>query len=133
LDLKRFLETIYLGDRACRSIVLDGWNEVVRIHADCISRIRSPSGRWEYYTDEDITDGHLVFSSVVSCELRDAGHLPNGLINAIDIVDVKDGQYVIDVSIDSIDAEANHYEVILRVVCRDAHLEDPARPELKIR
>lgn len=70
---------------------------------------------------------------MTSCELRNAGHPPNGLINSVDVVDVNDGQYVVEVSIDSIDAEANHYEVILRVVCRDAHLEDPARPAIEIR
>lgn len=36
MDLRRFLDTIYLGDRACKSIIFDGWNETVRIHADCI-------------------------------------------------------------------------------------------------
>ena len=43
MDVSAFLKTIYLGDRACKAITLDGWNRSIKIEIDCISRIRSPS------------------------------------------------------------------------------------------
>lgn len=133
MDLKRFFETVYLGDRTCKSIIFDGWDARVRIHVDCISRIRSPSGTWDYYTAEDISDGHIVLSDVTSCELHNDGHLPNGLINGIDVVATDDGHSAIEVSIDSISTDAHHHEVILRVVCGDAYLYDPNRPHIEVR
>ena len=61
-----FIKTIYLGDRACKGVVIDGWNSLVKIHIDNISRIRSLSGNWELYTDEDIENGFIVFEFVES-------------------------------------------------------------------
>jgi hypothetical protein len=39
-----FLVTIYLGDRGCKGISIDGWNRQVSIQIDEISRIRSKTG-----------------------------------------------------------------------------------------
>lgn len=57
-----FLRTIYMGDRAWKSITIDGWNNCVVIKVDEISRVRTESGNWEFYNDENIFDGLLVFS-----------------------------------------------------------------------
>ena len=74
--MKKFIETIYLGDRAVKSIVIDGWQKVVKIQIDCISRIRSQSGDWEFYLDEDIEDGFLVFSGVSFFNIKPDGSIP---------------------------------------------------------
>jgi len=47
-----FLKAIYLGDRTCRSITLDGWKKRVLTEADEISRVRSESGNWDFYNIE---------------------------------------------------------------------------------
>ncbi len=57
-------QSIYLGDRAIKLIILDGWNELAKIQVDSISRVRSADGKWNYYTAEDIEDGFLVFGNV---------------------------------------------------------------------
>ena len=48
-----FVKTIYLGDRGCESVLVDALNNTVKLKIDCISRVRSPTGFWSYYNDED--------------------------------------------------------------------------------
>ena len=77
-----FVKTIYLGDRACKAIIIDGWNSCVRLQVDCISRVRDMTGKWDFYTEEDVSDGFIVFDGVGAIELRNAGHVPNDSINS---------------------------------------------------
>jgi len=98
-----FVRTLNLGDRGCRSITSDGYNATVSWHVDCVSRVRGDSGSWEYYTNEDIDDGVLVFGSVTYIELRNAGFVPNDMINAINVVGEGNGLATVNVSIDSVD------------------------------
>lgn len=123
-----FIRTIYVGDRACKAITIDGWNAAVRIQVDCISRIRNPAGTWDYYTAEDIKDGYLVLTDVQSCELDNHGYLPNDLMNTIEVRHESEGIVEIVFSIDSVDTHAEHHETMLRITCKSIHLEDPARP-----
>src|SRR4051812_42057369 len=83
MDPRKFINTIYLGDRACKNILLDGWTDRVVFEVDLISRIRSESGRWEYYTDEDIPGGLIVFTGVVSTTFEHSGPLPNDQIEFV--------------------------------------------------
>ncbi|MGE6786753.1 DUF6258 family protein [Ensifer adhaerens] len=39
-----FLSSIYLGDRACKAVVLDGWKGEVKIQMNAVSRLRGASG-----------------------------------------------------------------------------------------
>src|SRR5437762_5465194 len=80
---REFIRTLYLGDRGCKSITIDGYGAAVKVQATCISRVRSSSGNWDYYKDEDIVDGFIVFADVVECELQNGGHVPNDSINDI--------------------------------------------------
>ena len=61
--IKRFLNSIYLGDRFCEGI--DIKDRQIRLQINCISRVRDGSGEWNYYSDEDIEHGCLVFDEVV--------------------------------------------------------------------
>lgn len=47
-----FLNSIYLGDRACKAILLDGWRKEVKIQIDAISRVRGET--WDFYSAEDV-------------------------------------------------------------------------------
>jgi len=127
-----FIRTLYLGDRACKAIIIDSWGSIVRVQVDCISRVRSAAGTWDYYTDEDIVDGFLVFSEVRTCELDNAGHLPNDSINSLEVVEENDDDSTIVMSIDSVDGEGNHHETHVRIKCATIHLEDPARQGIQI-
>lgn len=127
-----FIRTLYLGDRACKAIIIDGWDSSVRVQVNCISRVRSASGTWDYYVDEDIVEGFLVFSGVQACELCNAGHLPNDSINDLQVVEEIADLSTIEMSIDSVDDDGSHHETHLRVTCKSIHLEDPARLGVQI-
>ncbi|MCE7989394.1 MAG: hypothetical protein DYG89_50220 [Caldilinea sp. CFX5] len=132
---ENFLRTIYLGDRACKSILIDGWNGRVVIQIDKISRIRSTSGNWEFYVDEDIDDGFLVFSDVKTLRIDPPGLIPNDLINSLDVKpldisrsDIEPLYYTFVCSIDSVDNTGNHAEVFVEIVAANIYLEDPKHP-----
>lgn len=133
-----FLKTIYLGDRACKGIYIESWNSRVLLHVDVISRIRSPSGTWDYYIDEDITDGRLVFSGVVAVSLEPPGPVPNDFIHEIRVADVRDirsgkRMFVFVVSLSSVDEAGTPTEVTLQIQAANLHVEDPSKPGQVIR
>jgi hypothetical protein len=130
---RRMLQSVYLGDRACKGIEVDTWNAKVRFQFDCISRIRSASGHWDYYTAEDITDGFLVFGEVTELHWANAGRLPNDLVNGVQVVQETQEGALVEISIDSVDPDATRHETKIRIACRSVYLEDPARPLQAIR
>jgi hypothetical protein len=129
-----FLHSVYFGDRACKSIYIDCWKREVHIEIDQISRIRDPTGRWNFYADEDIVDGRLVFTSVKSVRFDPGGPIPNDYINEVSALPsaTGDGAWVFKIFIDSTGTDGT-VEVLMEVIAADVHLEDPKHPGVKIR
>ena len=86
MNISQFIRTLYVGDRACKAIAIDSWSSTVRVQVSCVSRVRDPSGNWGFYTEEDIPDGLLVFTGVRALELVGDGHIPNDMINSVEVV-----------------------------------------------
>jgi hypothetical protein len=131
-----FLRTVYVGDRACKAIRIEGWKQEVVLEVDQLSRIRSPSGNWEFYTAEDIPDGRVVFSGVEAIHFEPSGPLPNDFINEISARPASgesDKRWEFEASINSVGPDGSSTEVTIRIIGSDVHLEDPARGDLKIR
>ena len=76
VNSEEFLRTIYLGDRACKALLIDSWKQRVAIQVDSISRLRPGSKTWDFYAEGDIDDGWLVFSGVRSLRFEPSGPLP---------------------------------------------------------
>jgi hypothetical protein len=116
-------------------VLIDGWNERVSIVVDEISRVRSESGRWDFYNDENVIDGVLVFGGVKFCSLTPAGPLP---ADQIDIVSVErlegpPGQCRVVFHIMGITPETKQMcGMQLEIIAESVHIEDPARPGAKI-
>jgi len=132
MDVVEFLKTIYLGDRACKSILIDGWNAEVKLQVDCISRVRSAS--WNYYNAEDLPDGFIVFEGVKSIDFDPPGLIPNDLINDIRAEPLPNdpAKYLIVLNISAVDREANSTEVEVRIRADAVALEDHKRPGKRI-
>ncbi|HYW80304.1 MAG TPA: DUF6258 family protein [Thermoguttaceae bacterium] len=129
-----FLKTIYLGDRVCKSILIDGSQHQLVLRVDCISRIRDPSGRWNFYRDENIEDGLIVFTDVSSFKISPLGVIPNDAINELVVDETKVASeqdimaWTFRLSIDSITSDSTNVEAVLEIVSSGIHIEDPCRP-----
>ena len=133
MDLVEFVDSLYLGDRRCMKIVLDGINRTVSIQVDTISRVRSPDGRWNFYSDEDIEGGHIVITDVSSIDWNESQRIPNDHIGYLRAERRNDERYLVSFSADSVDEDGSNHEVVLRVVAQGMYLADPARPGVEIR
>jgi hypothetical protein len=137
LSPPEFLRTVYVGDRACKAICLESWRGQVAIEVDLISRIRSPSGEWQYYSAEDISGGRIVFTGVEDVRFEPAGPLPNDFINEISAAPAGANEagerWAFEVSIGSVAPDGTTTEVVVRLVGGGVHLEDPERPGVPIR
>jgi len=118
--------------RRLRSVRRRSWNKVVRLKVDCISRLRPGAQEWNFYTDEDIEDGWLVFEGVDRFHLQNDGYVPNDLINDIQVVATEGEKVVVEVWVDAGIVDGVHHEAMIRVRCTGMHLEDPKRPGEKI-
>lgn len=128
----QFIETIYLGDRACKKIEIDGWNNIVRIQVNEISRIRDPSGRWNYYNDENIVDGYIVFTDVKSFVFDPPGFIPNDELELYSVESIDGGNYRFVVIITSVNQMSEGTNVTITIEAKGIHLEDPQKPGVKI-
>lgn len=122
MNPKEFVRTIYLGDRACKKIIVDGWNGRFGIQVDCISRLKEGTDIWNYYTDEDVYDGWLVFSELSSLSIEPSGPVPN---DALEIVDVeeRDNAFLFTISIGSVGDRGETTEVRIEVEAKDLSIQ----------
>lgn len=122
------LETVYLGDRACKAIIIDCWSSVIKIQVDVISRVRGRERN--FYADEDIADGLLVFSQVKSIRFAPSGRLPNDYIVSLAVSPVIGSESYHDFvfTVGSVDDGGGGCEVRIHIIAKRFHLEDPSRP-----
>lgn len=132
MNIVEFLKTIYLGDRGCKSILIDGWSDEIKVQVTCISRVRNAA--WDYYTDEDLPDGFLVFEGVRSVALEPRGVIPNDLINDIRAEPLvgEQAKFLIVISVDAVDAIGHRTEVKVEIRADSMALEDYKNPGHKI-
>lgn len=118
------MQTIYLGDRDCKSILIDGWNNEVKIKITCISRVRSDA--WDFYTDEDLDDGKLVFTGVKSVLISPPGCIPNSYIDVISVEELADSLSEVVFSVGAHDGAGGTVLANLSIRAKQLHLEDNA-------
>lgn len=133
MNVRDFLNSIYLGDRGCKKIIINPWESELEIVIDLISRVRSEDGEWNFYTDEDIEDGSIVFGDVNLIKYNSKfGGLPNSYINKINLESENDGVFEFVISIDSINEELTSSEVLIVVYAKRIFLRNPIYPGVEI-
>ena len=128
MKIPEFLKTVYVGDRACKAVLIDGWNAEVKVQVTCISRVRSAA--WDYYSAEDLENGFIVLIGVKSVVFEPSGLVPNDLINEIrtEKAESNNDECVVIFSIDSVDCQGSHTEVQMRIVASSMALEAYNKP-----
>ena len=121
-DPLKFLKTIYLGDRGVTGISMDSVRKTVKIHIDCISRVRGKN--WNYYTDEDLENGAIVFTGCKKFFFDTNGILPSDFIEIESVEQTADDEYsiVFDVSSYSFD-EKRLVPAKLKIIFQSVYLE----------
>lgn len=133
MKIKEFFKTIYLGDRWLKSIIIDSVHSTLKLQIDSISRIRDEDGNWNYYTDEDIEDGFIVFTHIEALEMSPPGRIPNDEICDFEVKEIRDSITEIVFYITSYDKNGDHTQVKLKFVAKEMYLEDPKQPNIQIK
>ncbi|MCZ4092571.1 MULTISPECIES: DUF6258 family protein [Sinorhizobium] len=126
-----FLNTIYLGDRACKTIMLDGWKKEVKIQVDAISRVRGET--WDFYTAEDIEDGFLVFEGVDYISFDPPGIIPNDDFGDIEFLGFDDGRFTVMISMGFCDEAGVYGSVKTKIRAKAVAIEKPGEEDARIR
>ena len=121
-DPLKFLKTIYLGDRGVTGISMDSVRETVKIHIDCISRVRGEN--WNYYTDEDLENASIVFTGCKKFFFDTNGMLPSDFIEIESLEQLVDNEYsiVFDIFSYSFD-EKRLVPAKLKIIFQSVYLE----------
>ena len=132
MQIIEFVNSIYLGDRSCKCIIVDVWNEVVKFQVDVISRMPLNSSEWNFYTDGDIENGYIVFENVKSFSYNLSKILPNGYINMFEAERLSDEKYLFKISLGCYSENADYEELEIEIVACKLYLESPDKPNEKI-
>lgn len=132
MNIEDFMKTVYLGDRYIKEIVLDSYRKEMKIKINEISRIRSEDGMWNYYNDENIEDGYLVFSEVNSFSMEPLGAIPNGGLHDWVFKKLKGDNYEVTLFMEAYHQNGGYNEVIIHLTSNGLCLEDPQNPEGRI-
>lgn len=131
-EMEQFINSIYLGDCFCTKLVFEGVKNQVELHVNLISRIRSESGDWNFYSDEDIENGAIVFTGIQSISLGGLALLPNDQIYDIHInkKDIRFSEFIIEMS--HVDQDAITHDMTMSFVAEGAYLMNPLMPGVEI-
>ena len=122
-DPSEFIRSIYLGDRACKSILMDGWTAEVRVQVDLISRVRGET--WNYYNAENLENGFIVFEGVRRIEWDANGKIPNDAFEKFTVERCVTGEseYIFRMEIASCDEESKFTPVHIAIYADAIALE----------
>jgi hypothetical protein len=119
-----FLNTIYLGDRACKGIVIDSRKKEVKILVDCISRVRGPT--WNYYVAEDLEGRSIVLLGVNKISWPPTDGLPNDEIRHCQVKDDSSslGSYIFEFEIGAVRDDGQYSWMTITIEAEGVCLED---------
>lgn len=129
--VESILKTVYLGDRYCKSEKYDAQKGIYQVQMNCISRIRSSDGEWNFYNDENIDDGIISFEGVSDIE-RSSELEINDEIFSIEILASEESYYIFHLIGSYVNDEGVTSEVSVRIEAKEVCLINPMYPDKKI-
>ena len=133
MDAVKFINTIYLGDRCITGINIDSEHMSVKIQVDVISRIRSADGNWNFYTDEDVPNGKIVFNGCKRFILDSQGIIPSDFIDISEISKVGDEEYKIIFDASQYDFyQKRNIPITIQIVFSEVYIEDSTGTIIRI-
>ncbi|MEI2296768.1 DUF6258 family protein [Ensifer sp. MJa1] len=126
-----FLKTIHFVDCACKSIVLDGWKDEVKIQIDSLSRMRGET--WNFYTAEDVDDGFLVFEGVDHISFDPPGRLLNDEFGSIEFLGYDGDRFTVVMEIGSGYELGDYVKVKTTIRAKAVAIEKPGEEGERIR
>ncbi|HWD17720.1 MAG TPA: DUF6258 family protein [Verrucomicrobiae bacterium] len=130
---QEFAKTLYLGDRACKRLIIDGWLRLIALEMDSVIRIVEGSTSLE--DDEKIENGRLVFEGVTKYELQPQGFLPCDWIDFVDVISImENGKSSLraEFAIGACGETEAIKQISLIIWASSFYLEDPLYPGVKI-
>lgn len=120
--IKKLFGSIYLGDRFCEDIVIK--NDKILIQINCISRLEEGTETWNYYSEEDVEHGYLVFDEVI--DFSSSSELPiNDEIYDIEIVEKMKEVYSFIVYGCNMSVDAVSTDIVFRIRAKKFYIFDP--------
>ncbi len=83
MNFESFLSTIYLGDRACKSILIDGWNGRVEVTVDIVQGFAIGVETGIFTQTKMSITGRLFFAGVEAIIIEPPGRFPNDVIESL--------------------------------------------------
>jgi hypothetical protein len=133
MSIKKLIDSLYLGDRYCKGIIIDTCRSSLAIQVNMISFVNHESGVWEFNDDNGIENGFIVFDKIKSFIFEPSGLIPNDAIYSIVCNKDEIGDYWFDVEMASVDADGNSNDICLKIISGDFFIRDPKDEAKQIR
>ena len=121
MTIEELCNTIYLGDRWCKSIEIE--EEKISFEIDLISRLQEGTSQWNYYNDRNIENGFIVFDKVINCFIRNG----NTITDDIEVRYINNNNGVHHFIVEGtewIKDSEKYITVEIEIYCRDFYLYD---------
>ena len=121
-NIKKFLNSIYLGDRFCEKMEIR--DDKIILQINCISRLEEGAKEWNYYSQKDIQHGCLVFAGVTEYSFN-SELLFNDEIYEIQVTGKEDNIYSFVIYGCNMSNEAVSTDIELRIKAKEFYILSP--------
>ena len=120
--MKKFLESLYFGDRFCEKMELI--DDKIIFQINLISRLEEGSPEWNYYSGKDIEPGCLVFEGVVEYHTNNELEF-NDEIYSVDVVGKEEELYFFVVSGCNVSDECISTDIEYQIKAKTFYIFNP--------
>lgn len=127
--IEKYLKSLYFGDRWCENVIYKNDNFIIQVNL--ISKLEEGEEKWNFYSEEDIEHGLLVFTEVERIDY-DKNLVLNDEIYEIEVVGEENGKFLFVVYGCHIYDDASSIDVKISVKAKDFMVVDPKNLDYKL-